>query len=204
MKRNKCATHRILAVLAAALLAPPAAAQENPDQETPDQAAPAGVVEGAQGSREGQENQGVRDQLPGSAAEMVTDYLEQDIFLRPGVGLKQVKLGMSFEAVLQAWGEPDRREREKITGNKWTYELGDNSRIVLTGGDSVTSMRVRGGLSSPYTTTEGASFGMPRHQLATIYGARETESDRVTYSDRGVGFILDQGLVSEIRIFSPE
>lgn len=197
MKHDKYATYRVLTVLAAALFASPAAvAQETADQESPDQ-----VIEGAQNA---QETQDARDQLPGSAAEMVTDYLEQDIFLRPGAGLKKVNLGMSFEAVLQAWGEPDSRDRRNVFGNEWTYEIGDNSRIVLSGGDSVETMRIMGDINSPYTTTEGASFGMPQHQLATIYGAREAESGKVNYSERGVGFTLDQGQVSEIRIFSPK
>lgn len=206
MKRDIYATFRILTGLAAALLAAPAAvAQETraQDQEQ-EQAAPDRPGEGIQDTQDTQSSQDARDRLPESAAEMVTDYLEQDIFLRPGVGLKKVKLGMSFEAVLQAWGEPDRRERRNVFGNKWTYEIGDDSRIVLAGGDNVETMRILGGINSPYTTTEGASFGMPRHQIATIYGARETESSKVNYSERGVGFTLDQGQVSEIRIFAPK
>ena len=145
-----------------------------------------------------------QDQETPSAAEMVTDYLKQDIFLRPGVGLKKVKLGMSFEQVLQTWGKPTRTRRQVFGENQWIYEVADHTRIALIGDNSVESIRLEGGVSSPYTTTEGASFGMAQHQLATIYGAREADSGRVTYSERGVAFVLEQGQVSEIRIFHPD
>lgn len=145
-----------------------------------------------------------QNQDPPSAAEMVTDYLEQDIFLRPGVGLKQVKLGMPFEQVLQAWGEPTSTGRHDLVDKKWTYEIANHTRIALIGGDNVEAMRIEGGFNSPYVTTEGAAFGMAQHQLATIYGARNAESGKVTYDERGIGFILDGGQVSEIRIFSPD
>jgi len=154
----------------------------------------------AQGENQG-ENQG---QEPPSAAEMVTDYLEQDIFLRPGVGLKKVRLGMSFKQVLQTWGQPTSTRRQVFGENHWIYEVADHTRIALIGEDSVESMRLEGGVASPYTTSEGASFGMAQHQLATIYGAGETDSGRVTYAERGVGFGLDRGQVSEIRIFYPD
>lgn len=200
MKRYKTASGIHATLLLGALLAPSAApAQEDaatpddaPDGDTPALKTPAPAPPAV-------------DQQPRSAAEMVTEYLEQDIFLRPGVGLKKVRIGMSFEEVLAAWGEPTSRGSHNLVDNKWTYELDDDSRITLTGGGSVKTMRIQGGIGTPYTTTEGASFGMARHQIATIYGAREAQSgEAVSYDERGIGFILDQGQVSEIRIFSPD
>lgn len=143
-------------------------------------------------------------QAPPSAAEIVTDYLNQDIFLRPGVGLKQVSLGMPFEQVLQTWGKPTRTDRHNLIDKKWVYEFANHTRIAVIGGDNVEAMRVQGGLDSPYVTTEGASFGMPKHQLITIYGAVNAESDKVIYNERGVGFVLKWGQISEIRIFPPD
>lgn len=180
MKRDKHATFAVLTALVSTLM-------------TTLSAAPAAHAQG--------ENQG---QEAASAAEMVTDYLKQDIFLRPGVGLKKVRLGMSFKQVQQTWGKPTRTRRQVFGENQWVYEVGDHTRIALIGDDSVESMRLEGGVASPYTTTEGASFGMAQHQLATIYGSGEADSERVTYAKRGVGFGLDQGQVSEIRIFHPD
>ncbi|HSH40570.1 MAG TPA: hypothetical protein VK973_00390 [Arenicellales bacterium] len=145
-----------------------------------------------------------QNQEPPTAAEMVTDYLKQDIFLEPGVGLKSVRIGTSFAQVRQEWGAPTRTDRHDLIDEKWIYEIADHTRIALIGGDSVEAIRVEGSFNSPYGTTEGASFGMPRHQLATIYGAGKSGSNNLTYDKRGVGFVLRQGQVSEIRIFPPD
>lgn len=139
---------------------------------------------------------------PPTAAELVTDYLKQDIFLRPGVGLKKVKIGTTFDQVLKVWGRPTSKGGG-IAGNEWTYQLANNTRITLSGGDKVRTMDVAGGLGCPYVTTEGASFGMARYQLATIYGSAPGESDTVTYDHRGISFVLDHGQVSEIQVFAP-
>jgi len=197
MKRDVRARWIFVTALLAALLAAPAPAQDQ-GQDEEQTGTPQGQLEAAQ-----QPSGGAR-QLPDNAAEMVTDYLDQDIFLRPGVGLKNVKLGMPFEGVLRAWGEPASRDGGTWTDPRLVYKVGNHTRIVLSGDDSVESIRVEGDVSSPYTTTEGASFGMAQHQLATIYGAREARSGKVTYAKRGIGFVLTQGQVSEIRIFYPD
>lgn len=138
------------------------------------------------------------------AAELVTDYLKQDIFLRPGIGLKKVSIDMDFEEVLQAWGPPASRRRTGAVDNRWVYEVADHTRITLVGGNRVEVIRVAGGFSSPYVTTEGAAFGMAQHQLSSIYGHKEAASGKVDYEARGIGFELERGQVSEIRVFSPE
>jgi len=145
-----------------------------------------------------------QNQDPATAAEMVTDYLEQDIFLQPGVGLKKVRIGTPFAQVRQEWGAPTSTDRHDLIDEKWIYEIGQHTRIALIGGDKVKAIRVEGAFNSPYSTTEGASFGMTRHQLATIYGSGDSGSNSLTYEKRGVGFAMEHGQVSEIRIFPPD
>jgi hypothetical protein len=145
-----------------------------------------------------------QEPIRSDAAKLVIEYLQQDYFLRPGVGLKEVAIGTPFEQVLRAWGEPTSHGRYKGTGNKWTYEIAGHTRIELVGDDRVTAMRVAGGLNSPYVTTEGASFGMPPQRVTAIYGSRDVRSGRIKYPEYGVSFILDQGRVSEIRVFSTD
>lgn len=212
MKRNLRARWLLSPALLAALLAAPAAAQnqdqdQNQDpgqaQDTEQSAAPRQQESEAAPESPGtaQEPSGRARQAPNNTAELVVEYLQQDIFLRPGVGLKSVKLGMPFQAVLQAWGEPASRGEGDT---KLIYTAGSHTRIILSGDDSVESIRVKGGLGSPYTTTEGVSFGMAQHHLATFYGAKQARSGKVTYSKRGIGFGFTQGRVSEIRIFYPD
>jgi len=191
MKRDKHAIFALITALFACLAAPPAPGQTD-----------------SQGAGQSEAQQNGSEAAPGggqsTAAEMITDYLRQDIFLRPGVGLKKVKIGMPFEQVLRTWGAPTSRERHDLIDNKWVYEIGNHTRIALIGGNSIESMRIAGGFNSPYVTSEGASFGMAQHQLATIYGAREAKSGRVSYEERGISFGLDGGQVSEIRVFQPD
>lgn len=213
MKRNIRARWIFATALLAALLAAPAPAQDGGQDGGQDQgqdaeppAAPQQEGSGAAPEAPGtaQEPSGRAQQAPNNTGELVIQYLQQDIFLRPGVGLKSVKLGMPFEAVLQAWGEPASRDSGSWTDTKLIYRAGNHTRIILSGDDSVESMRVQGGLGSPYTTTEGVSFGMAQHHLATFYGAKQARSGKVTYSKRGIGFGFTQGRVSEIRIFYPD
>ncbi len=136
-----------------------------------------------------------------TAAEMVTDYLRQDIFVRPGVGLKKVKIGMPFDQVLKAWGPPT--SKAGTVDNQWTYQVGSNTKITLFGDNKVKVMKIAGGFNTPYVTTEGASFGMPQYQLATIYGSAKEVTGKIVYNHRGIGFVMDRGQVSEIQVFAP-
>lgn len=190
MKRNKHAISVLAVCLFSTwLICPgPARAQE---QDQP--AAPA--EDTVQGQAQGQQSP--------TAAEMVTDYLEQDIFLRPGIGLKKVHVGMRFKDVLKAWGPPTEKGGSIVIANKWTYQVGDHTKIKLAGNETVDEITIAGGVSSPYVTTEGASFGMAQYQLATIYGSAPEKDDQVVYKQRGIGFVLDQGQVSEMHVFSP-
>jgi hypothetical protein len=146
-----------------------------------------------------QENSGAESSTP---AELVTDYLQRDVFLRPGVGLKKVRLGMKFDDVLRAWGRPTSATRGDVSGTRWTYRIAEHTTITLIGIGTVKTMRIAGAFNSPYVTTEGASFGMAQHQLASIYGPTGSDSGEINYNRRGIAFVLDQGQVSEMRVFS--
>lgn len=135
---------------------------------------------------------------------LIVEYLNQDIFLRPGVGLKQIHIGMRFDQVRAIWGPPTHTDRHGLLDNKWSYKVGPRSRIVLIGEQHVQFMHVAGGIGSPYLTTEGASFGMPTYQVTRIYGRRKLDSSGdLTYPRRGIGFNFDHGRLSEIRVFRP-
>jgi opacity protein-like surface antigen len=210
MRLKRIANSISALMLLAALLAVPingsAAGVQIQDQDrttAPDQVQEQlqGQVEGhLQGSDQGQSR--TRGGNPPTAAELVTDYLRQDIFLRPGVGLEKVKIGTPFTQVLKVWGRPTGKGGG-ISGNEWTYQLGGSTKITLSGDSKVKTMEVTGGLSCPYVTTEGASFGMAVYQLATIYGSAPVNSGTVTYDHRGIGFVLDHGQVSGIQLFAP-
>lgn len=179
--------------------------QQTNNQITSETAAPAQAVtttrEDAQRNSQGDGQGDSKGSKQPTAAEMVTDYLRQDIFVSPGVGLKKVKIGMPFDQVLKAWGPPT--SKGGTIDNQWTYQVGNNTKITLFGDNEVKVMKIAGGFNTPYVTTEGASFGMPQYQLATIYGAAKEVAGKIMYNQRGIGFAMDHGQVSEIQVFAP-
>lgn len=148
---------------------------------------------------------GAQDTLPLPRDETLLRYLQQDIFINPGSGLKAVQLGHSFEHVLATWGRPRATGRAGFLGSDraWIYEGGRNTTVVLVGDDTVERMEVRGNLSSPYQTTEGARFGMPRHQVLSMYGrpGGDAGPERVEYPARGVAFGFHNGSLRSIEVF---
>lgn len=181
--------------LLAMLVFPPGTGAQEQDNQTPDNQADMQSLEPA-----GDDTSPQGDKQP-TTAEMVTDYLRQDIFVSPGVGLKKVKIGMPFDQVAKAWGPPT--SKGGTVDNQWTYQVGNNTKITLVGDNEVRVMKIAGGFNTPYVTTEGAAFGMPQYQLATIYGSAKEVAGKIMYNDRGIGFVMDDGQVSEMEVFAP-
>ena len=143
-------------------------------------------------------------QAPG---EVITRYMQQDIFIRPGVGFRRVQLGHSFVRVAQTWGEPMGMRRSGFFRNKrvWGYQVGPNTEVLLSGPSSVTAIEVRGTMASAFQSTEGARFGMTPQQITSIYGRPDNrEEDRYSYFRRGVEFDFESGVVRKIRVVPPE
>ena len=175
--------------------------QEQSNQITSETTVPAQGDTNVRGNGQGDDQGDKKGSKQPTAAEMVTDYLRQDIFVHPGVGLKKVKIGMPFNQVLRAWGPPT--SKGGTVDNQWTYQVGNDTKITLFGDNEVKVMKIAGGFNTPYVTTEGASFGMPQYQLATIYGSAKEVAGRIMYNHRGIGFVMDRGQVSEIQVFAP-
>lgn len=146
----------------------------------------------------------VQAQTNPTPAELVTQYLNQDIFLIPGTGLKKVSIGSDFTEVLNVWGKPNRTKPDGLTENVWVYEVAEHTEVILRGNIAVGSIEITGNVNSPFSTQEGAKIGMPVHQIAGIYGPTKLESNRMTYSAIGIGFQFNQGQVISMRVFKPK
>ncbi len=146
--------------------------------------------------------------LTTNPGELVTRYLQQDVFLRPGVGFQRVKLGQSFASVARTWGRPSAAGRTGLLGTRkvWSYRAGPNTNIVLSGGDRVTSIEVRGNMVSPYQSSEGIGFGTTPQQVTTVYGEadRATDIARLSYLSRGIEFSFSSGALRAMRVFPPD
>ncbi len=141
-------------------------------------------------------------------AEIASRYLQQDIFVRPGIGFQRVRLGNSFVEVARTWGTPLKETRSALFGltKTWVYNGGQDTQVVVSGGSKVDAIEVVGGVTSPYQSSEGARFGMSPHQLITIYGApREAdELSRLSYPRRGIEFAFANGALRSIKVFPPK
>ena len=145
--------------------------------------------------------------VPEITPEKVVRYLSQDLFLSPGVGFKQVQVGHPFVQVERVWGRPNKGFEFSEIGNKvvWVY-LADDSSISLTGGSTVKAIRVEGSFTSPFSSSEGAHFGMTPQQVISIYGPPE-DTDSLThlsYPSKGIEFRFEHGGLKWMRVFSPK
>ena len=144
---------------------------------------------------------------PRVTPETIVRYLSQDLFLSPGVGFKRVRIGLPFVKVAQVWGVPNKGFESSETGNQviWLY-LARDSSISLTGGSNVKTIRIEGSLTSPFSSSEGAHFGMTPHQVISIYGPPEENVNltRLSYPSRGIEFAFEHGGLKWMRVFSPK
>ena len=138
--------------------------------------------------------------------ESVIRYLHQDLFISPGVGFDKVRIGYTFQQVELAWGNPNKTYDSDV-GSKtaWVYEIGRDSEIAVSGGTRVTSIEILGSFNSPFSTTQGANFGMTPHQVIGIYGKPSGTEDlaRLRYPEKGITFNFKSGALQRIKIYSP-
>ena len=143
---------------------------------------------------------------PPITPESVIRYLQQDVFISPGVGFKKVQIGHGFQQVLLAWGNPN-RTYESDVGSRiaWVYSVDHNSEIALSGRTKVESIQITGSFNSPFGSSEGANFGMTPHQVISIYGnpAEEGNLVKLRYPRKGIAFGFKNGALQTIRVFSP-
>ncbi len=137
-------------------------------------------------------------------AERIFRYLDERVSLVPGRGLGRVVIGTPLESVVRAWGTPARSDRSGLVNRETTllYDAGIDAWIVVRGDRHVETLGIEG--RTGLTTTEGARFGMPRHQVALIYGEPvQTGEGAWQYPERGVSFTFRSGTVYQIEVFAP-
>lgn len=136
--------------------------------------------------------------------EKVINYLQSDIFIKPGWGLKAVRLGMSFRQVMEKWGKPEKSRRTGAFGRyiEWIYTAGDGTEILLSGGKAIGSISIRGKMHSSYETTEGARFGMATYSVTSIYGRPKegVKEKAMDYPAKGIKFHIKNGRVHIITV----
>jgi hypothetical protein len=135
-------------------------------------------------------------------------YQNEPTTVTEGEGLKDVKLGMRFAAVLKRLGKPAKQKGFHILGRtrSWVYRLDAHTQLQLTGHNTVETISLRGTPQSPYTTTAGAHFGMPAFQIRTFYGTDTARIARgiLDYPFRGIRFIFHSGSLGEITVYPPK
>ena len=146
--------------------------------------------------------------MPQITVESVLRYLQKDLFLSPGIGFRKVQIGQLFDRVAQAWGIPNKKFESSDAGynTTWVYIVDKDSQIAVGGGATVTTIRVLGSLSSPFSSSEGAQFGMTPHQVITIYGPPPKQGDlaRLSYPKKGITFAFEHGVLIAMQVTSPK
>ncbi len=134
-------------------------------------------------------------------------YLQQDIFLTPGVGLKKVRIGQPISQVIKAWGPPQQRKNSGFLGRKqqWLYQgLGNTDIIVTSLNNRVNRLSFRAHLVSPYQTINGLQFGMVSVQVRSLLGVGQAGNNgQLLYPDKGLTIEFKEGRGQNITIFKP-
>ncbi len=138
----------------------------------------------------------------GITRESIIRYLEKDLFILPGVGFRQVHLGLDFSRVEKNWGKPNTTGRPSLSARQWIYHLGSTTQIAVRGSKHVDEIEVRGAFNSPIETSDGVRFGMSPHQVISLYG-RPTQGDlrRMRYPARGIELGFNNALLFSVTIF---
>lgn len=145
---------------------------------------------------------------PQITVESVLRYLQKDLFISPGIGFRKVQIGQSFDQVARSWGYPNKKHESTEAGvsTTWIYIVDKDSQIAVAGGTNVTTIRVLGSLNSPFSSSEGAQFGMSPHQVITIYGAPRDQGNLTTlsYPEKGIAFAFEHGVLIAMQVTSPK
>jgi len=135
-------------------------------------------------------------------------FLQQDAFIEPGVGFRQIRLGITFSEVLDIWGAPEKEEKSVLPGSKrsWFYKPEGVSLIILSGKDTVDTITVRGTPASIFQTLEGARFGISPDRVLRIYGepSKEPKEDLIRYPELGVEFAFANQRLGQIDIIEKD
>ncbi len=144
---------------------------------------------------------------PGLApGDLVLRYLRQDVFLSPGNGFQRVRIGHSFRHVAREWGQPKQKLGRGWGGkNKWLYEAGDKTVLLVSGTDRIQSISVIGAPNSLYQSVEGARFGMTPQQVTRLYpGSGPPGQHKVlSYRRLGIEFTFANRKLKAMRVFAP-
>ena len=144
---------------------------------------------------------------PRITAETVVRYLQKDLFISPGVGFQKVRIGNTFEQVARVWGLPNKKLESSEAGSQviWVYNIDSDSEIALAGSSKVSTIRVLGSFNSPFSSREGAHFGMTPHQVISIYGAPADAGNltRLRYPKKGIAFAFEQGALRAMQVKPP-
>ena len=143
---------------------------------------------------------------PRITPETVIRYLQQDVFIKPGVGFRKVSIGRTFQEVMQTWGNPNKAYDSDVGSRiAWVYQLDNDSQVAITGKDIVESIEITGSFNSPFSTSQGATFGMTPHQVISMYGAPTGGSNlaKLNYPDKGIAFGFRNGSLHHVKVFAP-
>lgn len=134
----------------------------------------------------------------------VIKYLESDIFITEGYGLKKVHLGQSTKDLIEKIGAPHKSSKVSLFGGsrKLYYRIDSSTQmLVLVTKHGVAQIIFEGNMSSAYSTYAGARFGMSEPELRIIYGNGVIKKNTVRYSRKGIGFSYENGRLKIIQIF---
>lgn len=135
----------------------------------------------------------------------ILQYLQSDLFIRPGIGLRDVFLGQPIKAAIEKLGDPVKYKRTGLVSrsHKLVFKLNHDTYLGIKGKNRIRRLQISATDGSLYRTREGARFGMRPAEVIALYGKvdRKTKRNQIYYPLSGIGFVFSKGKLSSINIF---
>ena len=134
----------------------------------------------------------------------ILEYLQHDIFIEPGKGLKKIHLGMPMAQVIGTWGKPLREKTSGLSEREyqWVFRGKDGTLINVTGHKTVEKMGFLNPAGGIYETIQGARMGMLPYEITGIYGipTGKQQKNSLFFKHRGISFGFTQGRVDRMIV----
>ena len=178
-------------LLALGLFAGLSHAQDSDEAESP-------ATEGAT------ESQNPEDPDSPSPRDQIMALITNEVVIAPGVGLRNVRLGMPLTELSRRLGPAEEGVRVGFLRRRAVlrYRLDTDLEILVEGRRVVERMAIAGGPASLVRTVQGARFGMKRSTIQRIYrNPSKSRRSYLRYRHLGVDFIFADDQVTRIEVY---
>lgn len=120
-----------------------------------------------------------------------------DRIIVPGKRVGQISIGMKASQVSSAWGEADNKTPMGGNGRSLYRYKEEAMGLIVSPNGVVEGMVMETG---DFITKEGVKVGSSKSEVIRVFGNTSAAGGSLIYENKGIGFRLTQGRVSQITV----